>query len=141
MADIVDKSTRSRLMSGIRSKNTQPELVVRSALHMTGCRFRLHRSDLPGRPDLVLPKYRVTVFVHGCFWHRHPGCRLTYMPKSRIAFWRRKFQENIQRDRKVMSALSKLGWRTIVIWECETRDALHINRKMLRIAKELRSLA
>jgi len=105
-------------MSRIRSRDTGPELLVRSALHRAGYRFRLHRKDLPGRPDIVLPKYHTVVFVHGCFWHRHKGCKLAYTPKSRVAFWKKKFQSNVDRDRRKARALRQLGWHVITIWEC-----------------------
>lgn len=115
--DVVDRATRSRMMSGIRGKNTKPELVVRSYLHRSGLRFRLHAS-LPGKPDLVLPKYRATVFVHGCFWHRH-GCGFTATPSTRTTFWQKKFDANIARDVRVRQQLTEQGWRVFVIWECE----------------------
>jgi len=110
-------------MSRIRGVDTKPELLVRSLLHRMGYRFRLHRRDLPGRPDIVLPKYRAVVFVHGCFWHRHRGCRYAYVPKSRKDFWKRKFARNVERDREVRHLLRKAGWKILVVWECETVDA------------------
>lgn len=114
---------RSWNMSRIRGVDTKPELLVRSLLHRMGYRFRLHRRDLPGRPDIVLPKYRAVVFVHGCFWHRHRGCRYAYVPKSRKDFWKRKFARNVERDREVRHLLRKAGWKILVVWECETVDA------------------
>lgn len=109
-------------MSRIRGRDTSPERLVRSALHRIGYRFRLHRRNLPGRPDIVLPRHRTVVFVHGCFWHRHPRCRFAYMPKTRVPFWSAKFDENVHRDRRVRRRLRKLGWRVIVIWECQMTD-------------------
>jgi DNA mismatch endonuclease (patch repair protein) len=106
-------------MSRIRSRDTAPELQVRSALHRAGYRFRLHRKDLPGRPDIVLPKHHTVVFVHGCFWHRHKGCVFAYAPKSRIAFWDEKFRSNVERDFRNTRALRALGWRVITVWECQ----------------------
>ncbi|PSJ21039.1 very short patch repair endonuclease [Halomonas sp. ND22Bw] len=116
--DIVDPKTRSRMMSAIRDKNTNPELAVRRYLHAQGFRYRLHRRDLPGNPDLVLPKYRLAIFVHGCFWHRHSGCFYATTPSSRSAFWEEKFQKNVERDERNNQALLKSGWRVMVIWEC-----------------------
>jgi DNA mismatch endonuclease, patch repair protein len=121
MADIVDKATRSRMMSGIRGKNTKPELVVRSFLHRAGLRFRLH-AKLPGKPDIVFPKYQTVVFVHGCFWHRHKGCRYTTTPASNTQFWLEKFNTNVQRDVRVKKKLRRLGWRVKTIWACQLHD-------------------
>jgi DNA mismatch endonuclease, patch repair protein len=128
--DIVTKAERSRMMSRIRGRDTRPELVVRSLLHRLGYRFRLHRADLPGRPDIVLPKYRTVVMVHGCFWHRHRGCEFAYTPKSRAEFWARKFESNAKRDRIVRAALARAGWRVIVVWECELRSQANIQRRL-----------
>lgn len=116
------------MMSGIRGRNTRPELVVRSWLHRNGYRFRLHRKDLPGRPDIVLPSRKIAIFVHGCFWHRHPGCRLTYTPKSNIERWQAKFDENVERDKRQRAALAEMGWNPLVIWECEVRDGTYSSR-------------
>lgn len=123
MIDVVDKKTRSRMMSGIRSKDTQPEMRVRRFLHSKGFRYRLHVRNLPGTPDICLPKYRTVIFVQGCFWHRHKGCRLAYMPASNVEKWREKFKQNIHRDRKNLRALIESGWRVIVVWECGLRNA------------------
>lgn len=131
--DKLSKEHRSWNMSRIRGENTSPELLVRSLLHRSGFRFRLHRRDLPGSPDLVLPKHGVVVFVHGCFWHRHPRCRMASMPKSRRQFWKSKFLENVRRDRRVVSQLTKLGWRAIIIWECQTRDPLRLAELIARV--------
>jgi len=130
--DVVDRATRSRMMSGIRGKNTKPELFVRSYLHRSGLRFRLH-SKLPGKPDLVLPRYRAVVFVHGCFWHRHKGCRFTTTPASNPAFWQDKFASNIRRDAKVTAQLEKLGWRVLVIWACQLNES-----SLKGLAREIR---
>lgn len=119
MTDIVSKEVRSKMMSGIRGKNTKPEIQVRSLLHKMGFRFRLHRKDLPGRPDIVLPRYRTVIFVHGCFWHRHDNCHFAYEPKSRRDFWKAKFEANVRRHITVENILSEMGWKVIVIWECE----------------------
>lgn len=119
MADVVDKATRSRMMSGIRGRDTKPEYVVRRYLHRLGFRYRLHDRRLPGRPDIVLPKHRTVVEVRGCFWHQHPGCRFAATPKSNGAFWQRKFRENVERDARNEALLETDGWRVLVIWECE----------------------
>lgn len=122
MADIVSKATRSRMMSGIRGKNTQPELMVRKYLFNNGFRYRLYNKRLIGKPDLVLPKYRSVVFIHGCFWHRHPGCKYAYTPKSNRVFWKKKLTSNVRRDKEVQKRLKKEGWRVHVIWECQLRE-------------------
>lgn len=121
--DLLTKERRSWNMSRIGGRNTAPELVVRSALHRLGYRFRLHRRDLPGRPDIILPKHKTVILVHGCFWHRHPRCQYAYTPKSNLTFWTKKFSGNVERDRQVRRLLRKAGWSVIVIWECETYDA------------------
>lgn len=120
--DRLTKQRRSWNMSRIRGVNTKPEIRVRSMLHHMGYRFRLHRKDLPGKPDIVLPKYETVVFVHGCFWHRHPGCRFAYTPKSRVKFWSKKFARNVERHNEVEAELKTQGWRVAVVWECETKD-------------------
>jgi len=117
-------------MGLIRSKDTKPEIIVRSACHAMGLRFRLHRKDLPGSPDLVFPKFRLCLFVHGCFWHRHPGCQYAYTPKTRAEFWSSKFVRNKERDLKVQEALQALGWRIEVVWECETKDLKQLREKL-----------
>lgn len=121
MADIVDKKTRSRMMSGIRGKNTKPELRIRKGLFSRGFRYRLHDKRLPGKPDLVLPRHNAVVFIHGCFWHGHK-CHLFKWPKTRKRFWVKKILANRKRDRQVLKELTKNGWRTLVIWECSFRD-------------------
>jgi len=122
MNDIVDKVTRSRMMSGIRGKDTKPERLVRSFLHRQGFRFRLNVKDLPGKPDIVLPKHHAVILVHGCYWHRHEGCKFAYNPKSRREFWQRKFARNVERDQEVRQALIESGWRVMIVWECGLRD-------------------
>ena len=109
-------------MSQIGGKDTKPELIVRSLVHRLGYRFRLHRSDLPGKPDIVLPRHDKVIFVHGCFWHRHPRCRYTTTPRTRAAFWKAKFEQNKKRDRRATRELRKLGWDVLVVWECQTKD-------------------
>lgn len=123
--------TRSALMARVRGKNTKPELIVRSLAHRLGYRFRLHRAGLPGRPDLVFPGRRKVIFVHGCFWHRHPGCYRTTTPKTRATYWQQKFRDNIERDRKAIAALEKAGWSVLVIWECETEDGTSLAMRLI----------
>ena len=124
--DTLTRQQRSWNMAQIRGQDTKPELVVRSILHRLGARFRLHRKDLPGRPDIVLPRHRLIVFVHGCFWHRHSGCKFAYVPKSNLDAWAKKFHQNVLRDRRTKRELQESGWNVVVVWECETRhvDAL-----------------
>ena len=124
---------RSRNMSAIKSKNTKPEIAVRKLLHSLGYRFRLHRKDLPGSPDIVLPKYKTVIFVHGCFWHRHENCKYASTPKTRPEFWESKFGENVKRDKTNQKHLIKLGWKIIIIWECELRKIDYIKDIFLKI--------
>lgn len=121
MTDIVNKETRSRMMAGIRGKDTKPEMILRKALHARGLRYRLYATELPGRPDLVFVKYRAVVFVHGCFWHRHKGCRYATTPATRPDFWQRKFAANVRRDKDVQQLLASNGWRVAIVWECALR--------------------
>ena len=130
--DIVDRATRSRMMSGIRGRDTKPELIVRSYLHRVGLRFRLH-ARLPGKPDLVFPKYHTVVFVHGCFWHRHEGCRYATTPASNPDFWQEKFKANVRRDAKVRLQLEELDWRVLAIWACQLNET-----SLKGLAKEIR---
>ena len=130
MADVLTPEQRRLNMSRIRGKNTKPELLLRQGLHARGLRFRLHRKDLPGRPDLVFPRYSAAILVHGCFWHRHPGCRKASAPAS--LFWAKKFALNVARDVRVASELRKLGWHVVTIWECETRDPAKLSRIVVR---------
>ena len=139
--DVVDTRTRSRMMAGIRSKNTKPELAVRKVAHALGYRYRLHRRDLPGTPDLAFPRLKAAIQVHGCFWHRHEGCRACTTPSSNMEFWKEKFRRNVERDRNAQAALEAKGWRTIVVWECQTRDAAALRALLLQIlAKERRDV-
>ncbi|WP_211236919.1 very short patch repair endonuclease [Chitinimonas koreensis] len=119
-------------MRAVRRTNTKPELAARQTLHSLGLRFRLHRKDLPGTPDIVLPKFRTVIFVHGCFWHRHTGCRLTTTPKSNYEFWQRKFEANIERDKRNEAQLEELGWRTLVVWECETQCLTTLRHRLVQ---------
>jgi DNA mismatch endonuclease, patch repair protein len=121
MVDVVDQATRSRMMAAIRGKNTKPEMLVRRILTQAGIRFRVHRRELPGAPDIVIPALQVAVFVHGCFWHAHQGCRFAKWPSTRSDFWREKLGRNAQRDEDASVMLNMLGWRVLVVWECATR--------------------
>jgi len=130
MADRISKEHRSWNMSRIRSCNTKPEMIVRSGLHSQGYRFRLHgnvskrlhpKGVLPGKPDIVLAGYKTVVFVHGCFWHRHPGCSETTTPKTRTAWWTQKFKGNVERDKRKYLELKQLGWKVLIVWGCETK--------------------
>lgn len=122
MVDVVDRITRSRMMAGIKGVNTKPEVALRRALHRLGFRFRIHARELPGRPDIVLPKYRAAIQVHGCFWHRHENCAYATNPDSNQSFWKEKFRETIARDLRKLTALKDAGWRTAVVWECAIRE-------------------
>ena len=139
MTDIVDQQTRSRMMAGIKGKNTKPELALRRALHARGFRFRLHSKKVHGRPDLVLPKYRAVVFVHGCFWHRHTGCRYTTTPSTRPDFWQAKFEANVARDNAVRSKLLDDGWRVATVWECALRKQEPVNAAVDHLSVWLRA--
>ena len=132
MADVVDKATRSRMMSGIKGKDTTPEILVRSFLHQAGLRFRLHDRSLAGTPDLVLKKYSTVVFVHGCFWHQHANCPKATMPNSNKKFWRDKLLGNVARDERVCLALKTAGWNVKTVWECDLSDKL-----LVRLVKEI----
>lgn len=128
--DKLTPEARSALMAKVRSKNTAPEIRVRRAAHAIGLRFRLGRRDLPGSPDLVFPRHSLAVFVHGCFWHRHPGCRRASMPATRLDFWEVKFAKNVARDQAAVTTLHGRGWKTLVIWECETKSDAHIQQAL-----------
>ena len=131
--DICSPAKRSEVMSRIRGRDTKPELIVRSLLHRSGVRYSLQRKDLPGRPDIVMPRHGVAVFVHGCFWHRHRGCPVATMPKSRVAFWEEKFARNVARDRRTLRTLRALGWKVIVVWECQVlKNPFAVLRRILR---------
>jgi DNA mismatch endonuclease (patch repair protein) len=119
MVDFLTPAQRAERMSRIRGKDSQPELALRRVLHRLGLRYRLHATNLPGKPDLVFPRYKAVVFVHGCFWHRHRGCKIATTPKSNTPFWVEKFDKNVARDSRVTTTLEKLGWRVFVVWECE----------------------
>lgn len=134
--DTVATETRSRIMSAVRGKNTKPELAVRSVAHAIGFRFRLHCRDLPGTPDLVFPRLRRVVLVHGCFWHRHQGCAATTTPKANAEFWAEKFKRNVARDRATARTLRQQGWRVLVVWECQALNLISLRRNLRRFLRE-----
>jgi len=132
MPDVFSPDQRSAVMRAVKSRNTTPEIAVRRAAHALGLRFRLHRADLPGKPDLVFPAKRAALFVHGCFWHGHSCARGDRMPATNRDYWRAKIGRNMARDKASLSALRKLGWKPVVIWECETRDKAALARLLTR---------
>ena len=132
--DNLTRDQRSKNMAKIKSKDTKPEIKVRSFLHNSGLRFRLNNKDLPGRPDIVLNKYKTVIFVDGCFWHRHRNCKYAYNPKSRVEFWEKKFRDNVKRDLIVNKQYSKIDWNQIRIWECEVN-----NDNLIKIVKNIKS--
>ena len=131
--DRYTRETRSKIMSRVAARDTGPEKTLRSALHRLGYRFRLHQRELPGRPDLVLPKFRTVIFVNGCFWHQHPGCPKATIPKSNRDFWKNKLGRNVERDSENMAALKSAGWQTAVVWECELSSGDRLQEVMDRL--------
>lgn len=138
MADVHDKATRSYNMSRVKSKNTKPELVVRKFLHANGFRYRLHVKDLPGKPDIVLPKYKTVIFVHGCFWHGHKGCKYYVVPKTKTEWWLNKINTNITNDKKAIAALKKDGWKIITLWECDLKTN-KIDNTLPKLLRDLKT--
>jgi DNA mismatch endonuclease (patch repair protein) len=134
--DHINPSRRSWLMSRVKAKGTTPEMRVRRAAHALGFRFRLHQRKLPGSPDLVFPKLNSLIFVHGCFWHRHSNCSKASMPQTRQEFWNDKFQRNVARDALVQEKLQELGWRVLVIWECQTKEPRKLRSKLRNFLKQ-----
>ncbi len=130
MPDVFQPEERSRIMAKVRGKDTSPEKFVRSLIHRMGYRFRLHSKDLPGKPDIVLPRHKKVVFVHGCFWHQHEGCPHAARPTSNTEYWNKKLDRNVIRDRESVQKLEYLGWNVLVIWECETRDQERLIEKL-----------
>ena len=136
MADIYDHKKRSEIMGRVRDTNTKPENRVRQIAHSLGYRFRLYRDDLPGKPDLVFPRHGKVIFVHGCFWHGHKGCRKAKRPATNRVFWEHKLSRNMERDRQNIIALREAGWETLIIWECETRDRDRVEQMIRRLFEE-----
>lgn len=129
--DIFSREKRSQIMSRVGGKNTKPEIAVRSLLHNMGYRFRLHRKDLPGKPDIILPKHKKVIFVHGCFWHGHAGCSRSNRPTTNQEFWREKLDKNIERDKVTVNALKQSGWEVLTVWTCEVNDTNKLKTKLL----------
>lgn len=140
MPDFLTPRERSARMARIRSANTSPELALRHALHALGLRFRLHTAGLPGKPDIVFPRYKAVVLVHGCFWHRHKGCKVASTPKSNTAFWQEKFARNVARDSRISRELKARGWRVFVAWECELQSGLRSRATADRLARRIRNV-
>lgn len=138
MTDRVSAAQRSRNMARVKNRNTAPELLVRKTLHGMGFRFRLHRRDLPGNPDIVLPRYKTVVFVHGCFWHGHANCPRAARPQSNVTFWNEKLDRNIARDAQMRDELRRLGWNVLVIWQCQTKDVAGLERLVESYFKDIR---
>lgn len=129
--DVFSVEKRSRIMSSISGKNTEPEIAVRSLLHSLGYRFRIHRKDLPGNPDIVLPKYKKIIFIHGCFWHGHRDCKRSKLPNSNREFWEQKIRSNVQRDNKIISSLTENGWDVMILWTCQIRNSENVAHKLI----------
>lgn len=137
MADVLTKEQRHLNMSHIRGRDTKPEEIVRKYLFSKGYRYRKNDSRYPGKPDIVLPKYHTAIFVHGCFWHRHPGCRYATMPSTNREFWQKKFNQNVARDKKVQEQLKRDGWNVIVVWECEISNSGRRKTRLARLDEEI----
>ena len=138
MADFLTPEQRSQRMAAVKQRDTPPEVALRRALHRLGFRFRAHVRQLPGTPDVVLPKYKTVVFVHGCFWHRHPGCNRTTTPSSNQSFWLEKFRRNVERDAEQISQLKKMGWHVHVVWQCELSTPRRVSEMASLLALKLR---
>ncbi len=136
MTDTISREQRSKVMALVRSKDTKPEMAVRKLVHRLGFRYRLHGQKLPGRPDLVFKKRKKVIFVHGCFWHRHENCKHARMPKSNTEFWIEKLNQNKIRDDKNLETLAQLGWKSLIIWECEIRDILELEKRIIVFLNE-----
>jgi DNA mismatch endonuclease (patch repair protein) len=130
MTDVYDQTQRSKVMRSVKSENTKPEVIVRQTLHALGYRFRLHRRDLPGKPDIVLPRYHKIIFVHGCFWHQHPNCKDAERPQSNTDYWNRKLDRNVQRDQNNITVLRASSWSVLVIWTCETKNRDQLRQRL-----------
>lgn len=132
--DRLTPEQRRKTMQAVKGKNTSPEVLVRQYLHRQGYRFRLHRKDLPGKPDIVLPKYKTVIFINGCFWHRHQGCKQATMPASNIDYWEKKFKRTQERDNSQYRQLEKLGWKVVIVWECEVENMINSMNKYIFVS-------
>lgn len=139
MADVMTPKQRSRCMAAVKGKDTKPEMIVRKYLFSSGMRFRVQVRKLPGTPDIVLPKYKTAIFVNGCFWHRHEGCKYFRLPKSNVEFWKEKIERNIERDKESMQALFDLGWKVVRVWECELRNKANREETLNKIYTSITS--
>lgn len=128
--DTASPEKRSGIMRQVKGRDTRPERIVRSLLHRLGYRFRLQRDDLPGKPDIVLPRFKTVVFVNGCFWHRHSGCKRATMPASNVDYWQTKFARNVERDARNQAELEKMGWHVVIVWECELKDKITLEKRL-----------
>jgi DNA mismatch endonuclease, patch repair protein len=135
--DVFSKEKRSQIMSHVSGKNTKPELIVRSLLHHMGYRFRLHRKNLPGKPDIILPKYKKVIFIHGCFWHGHKNCPRSKRPTTNKEFWHKKIDRNIHHDKEIVSNLKESGWDILIVWTCEIKDLNQLKDKILNFLEEI----
>jgi DNA mismatch endonuclease (patch repair protein) len=138
--DVFDAQKRSWIMSRVKGKNTKPEIIVRSIVHRLGYRFRIHRVDLPGKPDIVLPKLRKVIFVHGCFWHGHKRCKRSARPSVNTSFWEKKLDGNIRRDKLHIKQLMEKGWKPLVVWECELKDQKRLMNKLVRFLQQQKGI-
>jgi DNA mismatch endonuclease (patch repair protein) len=136
MPDVFSKEQRSRVMAKVRGENTSPEMAVRSLIHRMGYRYRLHRKDLPGKPDIVLPRHKKIIFVHGCFWHQHAGCKAADRPASNTEYWTKKLDRNIERDKSNQQKLEELGWQVLVVWECQIKDRAALTQRLSAFLSE-----
>jgi len=140
MSDFLTPAERSERMSRIKSRDTKPELALRRAMHAKGFRYRVNDAHLPGKPDMVFPRYRTVVFVHGCFWHRHAGCKVASTPKSNTEFWEEKFRRNVERDASAQAALAQAGWRVFIVWECDLGSARKVDAAAESLSRLIRQV-
>ncbi len=138
MTDVFSKKKRSAIMSRVRGKNTSPEIIVRKVVHSLGYRFRLHKNNLPGKPDLILPRHQKIILVHGCFWHGHANCHRSVLPTTNITFWSKKILGNKRRDTRVIGSLRRRGWKVLVVWQCQTKKADYLTKRLKHFLQDER---